>query len=182
MYHSLLRPRAFRPLWVAAWLAVLVLLSGPHVSADETKPAPRGSVSGGYGSSQITEDGWARGLEGHAFLAAWKHSGIHLGGNLYSKRTGSSGDSEGGVLDAGLWLSFGSDTFRPVVFAGLSGSQGNPYEVDLNSFGFHVGYCQEVWFTRNIGVYLRGMLRIWLARTDMTSCCPSVGAGLCFRF
>ncbi len=181
MCRSILWSGVFRPLRAAVGLAVFVLLAGPPVSADEGRPAPRGSVAAGYGSSEITEDGWARGFEGHAFLAAWKHSGIHIGGDLYSKRSGSS-SSEGGAFDAGLWLSFGSDTFRPIVFAGLSGSSGDPYEVDLNSFGFHAGFCQEIWFFRNVGIYARGMLRIWLARTDMTSCCPSVGAGLCFRF
>jgi hypothetical protein len=177
MTRKIIRPPYLRSIRNSA---VLVLLLGALlVSAAPIGAAGRVNLSLGFGACSINRDWWASSFEAAGIFSLWKRAGIYVSAGYLSA---SWFNGHGGVADVGYWKSFGPDKAPSIIFLGLSGSEGEPYEVDLNGFGLHFGFRQEFWLGNNFGLYGRAMMRFWLVDNDMSRVCPSLSGGLCFRF
>jgi hypothetical protein len=160
--------------------AVLVLLLAALLSsAGSLGAAGRVDLSVGFGGCSIMSSRWASCIEAWGIFSLWKKAGIHVGAGRLSS---SWFIGHAVVADLGFWKAFGPDSAPSIVFFGASGSEGNPYEADLNGFGIHVGFRQECWFGGSVGVYGRGILRFWLAAEELAAGAPGLSGGLCFRF
>jgi hypothetical protein len=92
---------------------------------------------------------------------------------------------EGGVpMDGGIWLSSRSETSPFKLGAGLSHIFGSDSDgSQIKGFGAHISVQASYWFERHLGVWARGVLRLWFAERRYDSkTSPSFSAGVGFRF
>jgi hypothetical protein len=166
--------------------AVLVLLLGVLlVSAAPLGAAGRVKISLGFGYGKTGgygPDTWGTGYELGILVRAWKTMGFRVSGIVFAEQLGLQGAV---TADAGFWKSFGSDRVPSILLLGASFRVGTDADgSDLNAFGAHAGFRQELWLGRNLGLYGQGVLRIWFGgeARHQGEIFPSLSGGLSLRF
>ena len=94
------------------------------------------------------------------------------------------GFREGFPIDIGGWLTTRNYTTRLKLGAGLSHIFGSDSDgSEIKGLGAHLSAHGSYWFSKNIGAWVRGVLRFWLTgRQHDSKFSPSFSAGIGFRF
>jgi len=94
------------------------------------------------------------------------------------------GFREGFPVDGGIWVCTRSVNPQIKLGGGLSHIFGSDSDgSQINNFGAHISTHVAYWFKPHIGIWARGVLRLWLGdRHSDSRSSPSFSAGVGFRF